>query len=160
MIRTFILTVSDRSFRKEREDLSGPALMAEAEKLGFCITGHEIIPDERDIIRDRLISIADNGKADLVLTTGGTGFAQRDVTPEATADAAQRFVPGIAEAIRAESRKKTEHAMLSRGIAAIRKQTLIINLPGSPSGAVESFSAVAGAIEHGISLLKGETPDG
>ena len=160
MIKTYILTVSDRSYRGERDDISGPALKAEAEKLGFSITGYEIIPDGRDAIRDRLSGIADSGIADLILTTGGTGFAERDITPEATADAAERLAPGIAEAIRAESMKITKRAMLSRGIAAIRKRTLIINLPGSPSGAVESFRAVAGTIGHGIELLKGEKPDG
>lgn len=160
MIKTYILTVSDRSYRGERDDISGPALKAEAEKLGLSITGYEIIPDDRDAIRDRLSGIADSGIADLILTTGGTGFAERDLTPEATADAAERLAPGIAEAIRAESMKITKRAMLSRGIAAIRKRTLIINLPGSPSGAVESFRAVAGTIGHGIELLKGEKPDG
>lgn len=160
MIKTYILTVSDRSYRGERDDISGPTLKAEAEKHGFSITGYEIIPDDRDAIRDRLSGIADSGKADLILTTGGTGFAERDITPEATADAAERLAPGIAETIRAESMKTTKRAMLSRGIAAIRKRTLIINLPGSPSGAVESFNAVAGTIGHGIELLKGEKPDG
>lgn len=160
MIKTYILTVSDRSYRGERDDLSGPALRAEAEKYGFSITGYEIIPDDRNIITEKLAGIADSGKADLILTTGGTGFAERDITPEATEDAAERLVPGKAEAIRAESMKTTKRAMLSRGMAAIRKRTLIINLPGSPSGAVESFSVVAGTIGHGIELLKGEKPDG
>ena len=160
MIKTYILTVSDRSYRGERDDISGPALKAEAGKHGFSITGYEIIPDDRDAIRDRLSGIADSGIADLILTTGGTGFAERDITPEATADIAERLAPGIAETIRAESMKTTKRAMLSRGIAAIRKRTLIINLPGSPSGAVESFNAVSGTIGHGIELLKGEKPDG
>ena len=160
MIKTYILSVSDRSYRGERDDISGPALKAEAGKHGFSITGYEIIPDDRDAIRDRLSGIADSGKADLILTTGGTGFAERDITPEATADIAERLAPGIAETIRAESMKTTKRAMLSRGIAAIRKRTLIINLPGSPSGAVESFNAVSGTIGHGIELLKGEKPDG
>ena len=160
MIKTYILTVSDRSYRGERDDLSGPALRTEAEKYGFSITGYEIIPDDRNIITEKLAGIADSGKADLILTTGGTGFAERDITPEATEDAAERLVPGIAEAIRAESMKTTKRAMLSRGIAAIRKRPLIINLLGSPSGAVESFSVVAGTIGHGIELLKGEKPDG
>ena len=160
MIRTYILTVSDRSYRGERDDISGPALRAEAEKQGFCITGYAILPDERAAIRDRLIEIADRGEADLVLTAGGTGFAERDVTPEATEEAAERLAPGIAEAIRADGMARTKRAMLSRGIAAIRKRTLMINLPGSPSGAVGSFAAVAGTIGHGIELLKGGRPDG
>lgn len=160
MIRTLILTISDRSYRKVRDDITGPALMEEAGRYGFCITGYEILPDEMDIIRDRLIAIADKGEADLVLTAGGTGFAERDTTPEATAAAAERLAPGIAEAIRAASMAKTKRAMLSRGIAAIRKRTLVINLPGSPAGAVESFAAVADTIGHGIELMKGEKPDG
>lgn len=160
MIRTFILTISDRSYQKARDDISGPALMAEAGRYGFSIAGYEILPDEMGTIRDRLIEIADKGEADLVLTTGGTGFAERDITPESTAAAAERLAPGIAEAIRASCMTKTKRAMLSRGIAAIRKHTLIINLPGSPSGAVESFTAVAETIGHGIELMKGEKPDG
>ena len=160
MIRTFIITISDRSYRGEREDITGPELRKLAEAMGFSVIGYEIIPDEKDMIRSRLISIADSGTADLILTAGGTGFAPRDVTPEATLEAAERLAPGIAEAIRARSLGKTSHAMLSRAVSVIRKNTLIINLPGSPRGATESFSAVADTIGHGIALLKGEKPDG
>ena len=160
MIRTFILTISDRSYRGEREDITGPELKKLAEAMGFSVIGYEIIPDEKDMMRSRLISIADSGTADLILTAGGTGFAPRDVTPEATLEAAERLAPGIAEAIRARSLGKTSHAMLSRAVSVIRKNTLIINLPGSPRGATESFSAVADTIGHGIALLKGEKPDG
>lgn len=159
MIRTFILTISDRSYRGEREDITGPELRKLAEAMGFSVIGYEIIPDEKDVIRSRLIAIADSGTADLILTAGGTGFAPRDVTPEATLEAAERIAPGIAEAIRARSLEKTSHAMLSRAVSVIRKRTLIINLPGSPRGATESFSAVADTIGHGIALLKGEKPD-
>lgn len=160
MIRTFILTISDRSYRGEREDITGPELKKLAEAMGFSVIGYEIIPDEKDVIRSRLIGIADSGTADLILTAGGTGFAPRDVTPEATLEAAERIALGIAEAIRAKSLEKTSHAMLSRAVSVIRKHTLIINLPGSPRGATESFSAVADTIGHGIALLKGEKPDG
>ena len=160
MIRTFILTISDRSYRGEREDITGPELRKLAEAMGFSVIGYEIIPDEKDMIRSRLISIADSGTADLILTAGGTGFAPRDVTPEATLEAAERLAPGIAEAIRARSLGKTSHAMLSRAVSVIRKNTLIINLPGSPRGATESFSSVADTIGHGLALLKGEKPDG
>ena len=160
MIRTFILTISDRSNRGEREDITGPELSKLAEELGFHVTGYEIIPDEKDMIRSRLVDIADSDTADLILTAGGTGFAPRDVTPEATLEAAERLAPGIAEAIRARSLEKTSHAMLSRAVSAIRKRALIINLPGSPRGAKESFATVADAIGHGIALLKGEKPDG
>ncbi len=159
-MRVEVIVVSDRSYRKEREDLTGPALIALLPDYGFTLSGYRIIPDEKDIISSTLISIADSDSADLILTAGGTGFAERDVTPEATMAVAERYVPGIAEAIRAESLKKTEHAMLSRGIAVIRKKALIVNLPGSPRGAVESFGVFASAVRHGIAILKGETPDG
>ena len=160
MTRTFIITVSDRSYAGEREDITGPELERLAERLGFLVTGYEIIPDDKDLICSRLIDIADSDAADLILTAGGTGFAPRDVTPEATLEAAERIAPGIAEVMRARSLEKTRHAMLSRAVSAIRKRTLIINLPGSPRGALESFEAVADTIGHGIALLKGEKPDG
>lgn len=159
-MRVEIIVVSDRSYRKEREDLTGPALIKLLPDYGFSLSGYRIVPDEKDIISDTLISVADSDSADLILTAGGTGFAERDVTPEATMAVAERYVPGIAEAIRAESMRKTAHAMLSRGIAVIRKKALIVNLPGSPRGAAESFKVFASAVGHGIAILKGETPDG
>ena len=159
MNRVFILTISDRSYRKEREDLTGPELIRAAEKAGFVIAGYRILPDEKDCIREALTKTADEDAADLILTAGGTGFAERDVTPEATLEAAERIAPGIAEAIRAESLRHTPHAMLSRGTAVIRKKAVIINLPGSPKGARESFDVFSRSIMHGISLLKGEKPD-
>ena len=159
MSRVFILTISDRSYRKEREDITGPELVRAADAAGFEVVGYRILPDEADCIRDTLIRIADEDIADLILTAGGTGFAERDVTPEATLEAAERLAPGIAEAIRAESLKHTPHAMLSRGVAAIRKKAVIINLPGSPKGARESFDVFSKSIMHGIALLKGEKPD-
>ncbi len=160
MNRVFILTISDRSYRKEREDLTGPKLIESIKESGFALSGYEILADERDGIREKLEEICDSNLADLVLTAGGTGFAERDVTPEATLDAAERLAPGIAEKIRFESLKKTQYAPLSRGVAAIRKKTLIINLPGSPRGADESFKAVSDILGHGLALLKGEKPDG
>ena len=160
MIKVYVLTISDRSYRKERDDLTGPALISALPEYGFSLSGYEILPDDEEMIKAKLMEIADSGEADLILTAGGTGFAARDVTPEATSAIAERVAPGIAEAIRAEGMKKTRHAMLSRAVSVIRKRTLIINLPGSPRGADESFRAAADTIGHGIALLKGETPDG
>lgn len=160
MIKVYVLTISDRSYRKERDDLTGPTLIRVLSEYRFNLSGYEILPDDEEMIKAKLMEIADSGEADLILTAGGTGFAARDVTPEATSAIAERMVPGIAEAIREEGMKKTKHAMLSRAVSVIRKRTLIINLPGSPRGADESLRAVADTIGHGIALLKGETPDG
>ncbi len=159
-MRVFILTISDRSYRKERADGTGPLLIECAQAMGFEIAGYEVLPDDRAMISAKLASLSDSNAADVIFTAGGTGFAERDITPEATIDVAEKMVPGIAEVIRAESLKYTRHAMLSRGVAAIRKKTLIVNLPGSPKGAGESFRAIEDTLEHGIEILKGSHPDG
>lgn len=153
MITVGILTVSDRSFRGEREDLSGPALRDYAQEQGWAIQAQAVVPDEIDEIKKILITWADHEKPDVILTTGGTGFAPRDVTPEATAQVIQRDAPGIAEAIRWEGLKQTPHAMLSRGLAGIRGRTLIVNLPGSPKGAVESLKSILAVIPHAVELI-------
>ena len=158
MIRVGILTVSDRSSRGERGDLSGPALQKSVEKQGWEISVSSIVPDDLDEIKSTLISWVDGEKLDLILTTGGTGFAQRDITPEATLKIIDRNAPGIAEAMRKESLKITKHAMLSRAIAGIRKATLIVNLPGSPKAAIENFEVFQSVIPHAIQLLK-DDPD-
>jgi gephyrin len=162
MIRVGILTVSDRSARGERPDLSGPALAqalaqrwTEAEAQ---VAASGIVPDEQDAIAGWLIHASDELRLDLVLTTGGTGFAPRDVTPEATRTVIQREAPGLAEAMRTDSRHVTPHAMLSRAVAGIRGRTLIVNLPGSPKGAVENFLTILPILPHAIELLK-EAPD-
>lgn len=154
-MRVGILTVSDRSFRGEREDLGGPALVAELRKGQgeVDVTETAIVPDEREQIAAKLIEWCDLLQLDLVLTTGGTGFAPRDVTPEATLAVLERHAPGLAEAIRAESLRITPHAMLSRGVAGIRKRTLIVNLPGSPRGAVQSLGFILPVLPHAIELL-------
>lgn len=163
-MRVGILTVSDRSFRGEREDLGGPAL-SRAVTQGWESHAREgqgdvevaftaIVADERALIAARLIEWCDEEKLDLVLTTGGTGVAPRDVTPEATLDVVDRLVPGLAEAIRLESLRITLHAMLSRGVAGIRKRTLIVNLPGSPRGAVESLGVIMPVLPHAVELLR------
>ncbi|MEJ5313292.1 MULTISPECIES: molybdopterin adenylyltransferase [Anaerolinea] len=157
-IRVSILTISDRSFRGEREDLSGPALVKAIQQLGWNVVQTGLVPDEKEMISNWLIQACDSGKTDLVLTTGGTGFAPRDVTPEATRAILEREAPGIAEAMRQKSLQITPHAMLSRAIAGIRKRTLIINLPGSPKAAVENLQTVAAVIPHAVELLQ-ESPD-
>ena len=149
-----ILTISDRSFRGEREDVSGPALLRLVQDTGWFVTMTAILPDEESAIRERLTAWADNAGLDVILTTGGTGFAPRDVTPEATRAVIERETPGLAEAMRAESLKVTPHAMLSRIVTGIRKKTLIINLPGSPKGAIENLQVVIPVLPHAIQLLR------
>lgn len=154
MIRFGILTLSDRSARGERADASGPALADLIRAENWSVAEQAILPDNESAIRSKLMEWADSGRFDVILTTGGTGFALRDVTPEATRAVIQRDAPGLAETMRAESLKKTPHAMLSRAVAGIRGQTLIINLPGSPKGAIENLQTIAPVLSHAVQLLK------
>jgi len=153
-----VITVSDRSARGEREDSSGPVLVEAIQNQGWSVVRTVITPDEIEIIKRTLISWADSGELDVILTTGGTGFASRDITPEATLAVIEKLTPGIPEAMRAESLKITPHAMLTRMAAGIRKQTLIINLPGSPKAAVENYRVIEPVLEHAVKLLK-NNPD-
>ncbi|HKG54804.1 MAG TPA: MogA/MoaB family molybdenum cofactor biosynthesis protein [Anaerolineales bacterium] len=153
-IRCGILTLSDRSSRGERTDSSGPALVALIQAEGWSVTKQAILPDEESAIREILTSWADSNEMDLILTTGGTGFSPRDTTPEATRAVIERETPGLAEAMRAASLKITPHAMLSRIVTGIRKKTLIINLPGSPKGAVENLQVVIPVLPHAVQLLQ------
>ena len=153
-IRFGILTLSDRSARGERQDSSGPALAALIEAEHWSVVRHEILPDDEPAIREILVSWADSRDMDVILTTGGTGFSPRDVTPEATRAAIERDAPGLAEAMRAASLKVTPHAMLSRIVTGIRRQTLIINLPGSPKGAVENLQVIVPVLPHAVQLLR------
>lgn len=153
MIRFGILTLSDRSSRGERADSSGPALAALIQAEGWSVVKHDILPDDEASIREMLISWADSGHVDVILTTGGTGFSPRDVTPEATRGVIERDAPGLAEAMRAASLRVTPHAMLSRIVTGIRGKTLIVNLPGSPRGAVENLQVVMPVLPHAIQLL-------
>jgi len=153
--RAAVITVSDKGAVGLREDKSGPALV-EALQGHAQVVETVLIPDERAQIETELVRLADSGKVDLIFTTGGTGFAPRDVTPEATANVIERLAPGITEAMRAESTKITPHAQLSRAIAGIRGRTLIINLPGSPKAAVENLQVFLPALPHAVETLRGE----
>ena len=152
-IRFGILTLSDRSARGERADASGPALADLIHAQNWSVAKQAIIPDDESAIRTTLIEWADSGEVDAILTTGGTGFAPRDVTPEATRAVIQRDAPGLAETMRTESLKKTPHAMLSRAVAGIRGRTLIVNLPGSPKGALENLQTLLPILPHAVQLL-------
>lgn len=153
-LRFGILTSSDRSARHEREDLSGPALVEAVRLSGWLVACTTIVPDEVEILSETLSRWADGGEVDIILVTGGTGFGPRDVSPEATARVIDRLAPGLAEAMRQESRKITPHAMLSRGIAGMRGRVLIINLPGSPKAARENLQVIAPVLEHAVELLR------
>lgn len=159
MIKAAILTISDKGYRGERVDETGPAIRDALENNEYIISFYKIVPDERVEIERNLIYLCDELKVDLILTNGGTGFSERDVTPEATQNVIEKYVPGICEAMRMKSLSITPKAMLSRGISGIRKKTLIINLPGSPKGAVENLQFVLPAIPHGIAILNGEASE-
>ncbi len=152
-IRIAILTISDRSSRGERPDASGPALAQAVSGLGWEVVLQEIVPDEISAIREKLIHWCDHQNTDVILTTGGTGFAPRDVTPEATLGILDKQAPGLAEAMRSASLQLTPHAMLSRAVAGIRGRVLIINFPGSPKAALENLQVIAPVIPHSVQLL-------
>jgi molybdopterin adenylyltransferase len=155
MIRTAVLTMSDKGSRGEREDLTGPAIMDMLKGNGFEIVHYKMIPDDFDTIVKDLMSLCDDLQVELVLTNGGTGFSKRDVTPEATMKVIERNVPGIAEAMRLKSLQITPKAMLSRAVSGIRGGTLIVNLPGSPKAAKENLEFILPALPHGIDILTG-----
>lgn len=159
MIRLAILTVSDKGSRGEREDVSGPLISEVLAPLGVQQVRYAVVPDEREEIEERLRAWADEGAVDLIVTSGGTGLAPRDVTPEATLAVIQREVPGMAEVMRAQSLKHTPQAMLSRGVAGIRGQTLIVNLPGSPKAVRECLAAIGPTLPHAIETLRGAVAD-
>ncbi|CAM2784021.1 MULTISPECIES: molybdopterin adenylyltransferase [Clostridium] len=159
MIKTAIVTISDKGSKGERKDETGKVLQDILEKEGYKVEEYKIIPDEINIISEELIKLCDEKKVNLIITNGGTGFSKRDVTPEATERVIEKHVPGFGEAMRASSLSITPKAILSRGIAGIRKDSLIINLPGSPKAAVENLQAVLGAIPHGIEILLGEASE-
>ena len=159
MIKVGVLTISDKGSRGEREDLSGKVIEEVIRKINGEVKYYQIIPDEKNIIQEELIKAVDKLHLDLILTTGGTGLGKRDVTPEATSAIIEKEVPGISEIIRSESFKKTNRAVLSRAMAGIRKESLIINLPGSPKGVRESLEIVLEILPHGIGILKGQATE-
>ena len=149
-----IVVCSDSRAAGEAEDTAGPAVRDLCERHGWSVRAVRVVPDERGVIADMIATLSD-GRVDVVLTCGGTGFGPHDVTPEATLDVCPREAPGVAEAIRAESMRITPRAMLSRGVAAIRDTTLVVNLPGSEKAAVESFGFVADQLEHAVEMMHG-----
>lgn len=152
-IRAVVLTISDSASRGEREDLSGPAVVAGLEAIDAVVVAAEILPDDRGLIAGRLRHYCDGGLADLIVTTGGTGLGLRDLTPEATRDVIEREAPGLAELMRAESLKITPLGALSRSVCGTRGRTLIVNLPGSVRGARENLGAITRILPHAVSLL-------
>ncbi len=157
MIKAAVLTLSDKGSEGKREDTSGPAIEKMLKKIDAEVVNYDILPDEKALIKKKLISLC--RKSDLILTTGGTGLSPRDVTPEATLEVITQEIPGIAEVMRSEGLKKTPHSMLSRAVAGVRNKTLIINLPGSPKAVKENLAAIIKAIPHAVEKIKGSKTD-
>jgi len=158
-LRVALVTVSDSVHQGQRKDRSGPALRERCDALGWSVVSTQVVPDEASILQARLIELAESRAVDVVLTAGGTGLGPRDVTPEATEEICGRMIPGIAEAMREVGRRSNPRAALSRGVAGVRARTIILNLPGSPKGAVESLDAIAELLPHAIEVLSGARHD-
>jgi molybdenum cofactor synthesis domain-containing protein len=158
-MRVAILTISDSSSRGERPNLGGPTVRERCLNLGWQIASEAVLPDERAQISERLKQIADSGDVDLIVTTGGTGLGPRDVTPEATSEICDRIVPGLAELMRERGRQSTPRAALSRAVVGTRGATMIVNLPGSPKGAVQSLNAIAELLPHASEVMRGARHD-
>ena len=158
-LRVAVITISDSVSAGKSEDKSGPAVVARCRELGWEIKSSLVIPDDPPSIREQLREFADSGRVDLILTTGGTGLSPRDSTPEATIAVADRLVPGFAEEMRRKGMEKTPRAILSRAVAAVRRKSLILNLPGSPKGAVESLDALADLLPHSVAIIHGARHD-
>ena len=157
MISVSILTLSDKGSQGQREDRSGPEIAEIVKTIGATVVNYEILPDEKNILREKLIALCSS--SDIIFTTGGTGLTPRDITPETTLEVIEKEVPGIAEAMRLEGLKKTPYAMLSRAVAGIRGKTLIINLPGSPKAVRENLEAILRTLPHAVEKIKGSTEE-
>lgn len=158
-MRVALLTVSDSVSQGLRQDLSGPALRERCAALGWPVINAAVVPDDASVIQARLIELVDTHALDVILTTGGTGIGPRDVTPEATAGICERLLPGLGEVMRDVGRRSNPRAALSRALAGVRKHSLIVNLPGSPKGAVESLDAIAELLPHAVEVLRGAKHD-
>lgn len=159
MLNIAVLTISDKGSQGQRQDKSGEVIRGILSRIESTIIKYEVVPDERDVIAGKLIEWADGGGVDVILTTGGTGLARRDITPEATLSVIDRNAPGFAEAMRARSLEKTPMAVLSRGVSGLRGQCLIINLPGSPKAVRECLEVILPAIPHAVEIIKGEVTE-
>ncbi|MEA3471075.1 MAG: MogA/MoaB family molybdenum cofactor biosynthesis protein [Thermodesulfobacteriota bacterium] len=159
MITAGVITVSDKGSRGERDDISGREIIRVLKEMSASVTDYEIIPDEKELIKQKLTEYTDRKNLDLVITTGGTGVSPRDLTPDATLEIIEKEIPGMSEAMRRESGVKTPHAMISRAVVGIRRHSLIINLPGSPKGAVENLLVIIPALKHAIDKIKGDETD-
>jgi molybdenum cofactor synthesis domain-containing protein len=158
-MRVALLTISDSAAQGSRSDASGPALAGRCRELGWDVVSSAIVSDERAPLERKLAALADSGAAELILTTGGTGLGPRDTTPEATAAVCQKLAPGLAEVMRAKGGESNARAFLSRAVAGVRARTLIVNLPGSPRGALESLDAVAALLPHAVAVVYGASHD-
>ncbi|MEG1310532.1 MAG: MogA/MoaB family molybdenum cofactor biosynthesis protein [Romboutsia sp.] len=160
MFKVAIVTLSDKGYEGKREDITGKKLTEFVEDTGlYKVVSYKLIKDDKEMLKKILIDICDNNCVDLVITNGGTGFSNRDITPEATKEILEKEIPGISEYMRMKSSEITKKAILSRGLSGIRKNSIIINLPGSPKGAVENLSFVINVLGHGIEILKGEATE-
>lgn len=160
MFKVAIITLSDKGYEGKREDETGPKLKEYVENNGqYSVVSYTLIKDDSEMLKQELIRICDQNIADLVLTNGGTGFSKRDITPEATKAILEKEIPGISEYMRMKSSEITKKAILSRGVSGIRNNSIIINLPGSPKGAIENLSFVIDSLDHGIDILKGEATE-
>ena len=157
--RVSVITLSDKGAKGERKDESGPLIQKMVTAAGYEVVGYKILSDDREALTKELVEICDARKADLILTTGGTGFSARDMAPEATMDAIERNVPGIAEAMRMHGLQYTNRCMLSRAASGIRKETLIVNLPGSPRAVKENLEYILPVLKHGLEILTGNASE-
>ncbi len=160
MFKVSIITLSDKGYEGKREDVTGKKLIEFFNNTNlYEVVLYKLIKDDKDMLKEEIIKICDNNTADLIITNGGTGFSKRDITPEATKEVIEREIPGISEYMRMESSKITKRAILSRGVSGIRNNSIIINLPGSPKGAIENLDFVIDTLSHGIEILRGEATE-